>query len=53
MVTHIALKNTSPWDWGQIGIILGRKHVIHQKLAHFTWKKDLFVRRVKRVIFGM
>ena len=24
----------SPWDWGQIGIKLVTKHVIHQKLAN-------------------
>ena len=25
----------SPWDWGQIGIESGTKHVIYQKLANF------------------
>ena len=30
-----AAKRYSPWDWGQIGIKLRRKHVIYQKLANF------------------
>ena len=25
----------SPWDWGQIGIKLGTKRVIHQTLVNF------------------
>ena len=30
------LSNYSPWDWGQNGIKLGKKRVIHQKLLNFT-----------------
>ena len=31
----LKLFRNSPWDWGQIGISLGTKHGIYQKLANF------------------
>ena len=43
----------SPWDWDQIGIKLGTKHIIYKKLANFMYKKDIHVNRGKSVIFGM
>ena len=32
-------KTDSPWNWSQIGIKLGTRHVIYQKLANFILKK--------------
>ena len=43
----------STCDQSQIGIKLGAKHVMHQKLATFLRKKDIFVNRLESVIFGM
>ena len=33
----------SPWNQSQIGIQLGPKHIIYQKLGTFIKKKDIFV----------
>ena len=35
----ISIAIDSPWDWGQIDIKLGTKHVIYQKLTEFLQKK--------------
>ena len=43
----------NPWDRGQIRTKLRTKLVIHQKLANFIYKKDLYVNRCESVIFGM
>ena len=43
----------SPWDRNQIGIKLGTEHIIYEKLANFTYKKDIHVNRPESVIFGM
>ena len=45
--------SSSPWDRGQIGIKLGTKHVIYQKLATLLKKKDIYVSRLESVVFGM
>ena len=47
------LKVTSPWDWAQIVLKLGTKHVIYQKLANFMQKKDIYVNNLESVIFGI
>ena len=44
--------NDSPWDWGQIDIELGTKHVIYQKLEIFLLKNNIYVDRLESVIFG-
>ena len=43
----------SPWDQSQIGIKLGAKRVIYQKLATFLRKKGISVNRLESVIFGI
>ena len=43
----------NPWHRGQIGTKLRTKLVIHQKLANFIYKKDLYVNRCERVTFSM
>ena len=43
----------SPWDRNQIGIKLGTEHIIYEKLANFTYKKDIHVNSLESVIFGM
>ena len=45
----------NPWDQGQIGIKLGAKLVIHQKLSNFTFlqKEDVYVNSLESVIFSM
>ena len=43
----------SPWDWDQIGIKLGTKHVVYLKLRTFTLNKDVYVNRLERVFFDM
>ena len=45
--------NDSPLDRGQIGINLGKKHVIYQKSAYFLYKKDFYINRPESVIFSM
>ena len=37
----------------QIGMKLGAKHVIYQKLANFMWKMDSCVKRIESVMFNM
>ena len=44
--------NDSPWDWGQIDIEVGTKHVIYQKLEIFLLKNNIYVDRLESVIFG-
>ena len=44
--------NDSPWDWGQIDIELGTKHVIYQKFEIFLLKNNIYVDRLESVIFG-
>ena len=41
----------SPWDWDQIGIKLGTKHVVYLKLGRFTWNKDFYVNRLESIFF--
>ena len=43
----------SPWDWDQIGIKLGTKHVVYLKLGSFTSNKDVYVNRLESVFFDM
>ena len=43
----------SSWDQGQIGFKLGTNHVIYQKLASFTQKKDIYVNRLESVFLDM
>ena len=38
-----------PWDWGQIGMKLGTKHVIYQKLVKCMQKMDIYVNRLESV----
>ena len=40
----------SPWDWDQIDIKLGAKHVVHLKLGSFTSNKDNYVNRLRRTL---
>ena len=41
----------SPWDWDQIGIKVGTKHVIYEKFANLLQKKDNYVNRLKSHIW--
>ena len=43
----------SPWDWGQIGINLGTKHVVYKRLASFRKHKDVYVNRLESAFLGM
>ena len=45
--------NYNPWDRDQIGIKLGKCYIMYQKLAHFLYKKDIYVNRLESGIFGM
>ena len=42
-----------PWDWDQIGIKSGGKHVVYLKLGSFTSNKDAYVNRLESVFFDM
>ena len=46
-------ENYSPWDWDQIGTKLGTEHIIYKNLVNFMYKKDIHVKRLQSVIFGM
>ena len=41
------------WDRDQIGIKMGTKHIIYQKLANVMYKIDIYVNRLEIFIFGM
>ena len=48
-----SMHNDSAWDRSQIGIKLGTKRVTYHTLATFLYKKDIYVKRLKNVIFGI
>ena len=43
----VFILHSSPWDSGHIGIKLVTKHVIHQKLANFMWKRVMMLTGLK------
>ena len=43
----------SRWDWEQIGIKLGTKHVVYLKWGSFTSNKDVYVNRLEIVFFDI
>ena len=45
--------SSGPWYQGQIGIKLGKKHVVYLKLTNFTSNKDVYVNRRDSVFFDM
>ena len=41
----------SPWDWGNVGIKSGTKHVINLKLADFIQENDIYANRFEHLLW--